>query len=126
MKKLLLSFALVLATAAAPVMAGKCMTNDSWTSPDKPKHLAAGAAIGAAGTLVFRDPKVGFWAGTAAGFGLEIYSARTGHGTCSLQDALVTTAGAALGAGAVNWLILPRLNERGRVDGLQAAYAVRF
>ena len=86
---------------------GQCTSHDSWTGQDKAKHLAVGAVIGAAGTLVFKKPEYGFLAGTVAGLGKELYD-RKGHGTCSAQDFAVTALGAAAGAYGTAWIVTPR------------------
>lgn len=100
--------------AAGPALAGPCTTHDRWTGPDKKKHLAAGMAIGAAGTLVFKDANKGFLLGVAAGALIET------QGVCTLQDFAVTAAGAAAGAYGTGWLILPKKN------GVQIAFAKTF
>ncbi|RZJ12082.1 MAG: hypothetical protein EOP39_04655 [Rubrivivax sp.] len=114
MRKTILLAALVLAVSSAS--AGRCTTRDPWTGPDKVKHFGAGAAIGLTGALVFESPKVGFWAGAAAGAGVELLSAITGRGKCTAQDFLVTALGAGIGAGT-SILILPKR------DGVQVVFA---
>ena len=104
MKKLITTLLLSLTVLGA---SAACRTNDSWTSPDKPKHFVAGAAVGAAGTLYFKEPFKGFLLGSAAGIGLEAFSAATGRGTCTVQDAAVSVLGAAAGAYGTAWIILP-------------------
>ena len=61
-----------------------------------------------AGTLVLGSPHKGFVFGAGAGAGVEAYSAVSGRGVCTLQDALVTAAGAAVGAYGTGWLVLPQ------------------
>lgn len=119
MHKLILVIAVLLVSLASSVHA-RCMTDDAWRGPDKKKHLVVGLSIGAAGALVFKDPRAGFWAGAAAGAAVELGSAITRRGTCSLQDFVVTAVGAAAGAYGVAWLILP---QRG---GVQVAMARSF
>lgn len=115
MKKLAIAISLFIAASAN----AKCIANDSWGGPDKVKHFAAGAAIGSAGTVVFKDPHKGFLAGVLVGGLKEAYDAK-GHGTCSVQDFAVTALGAAAGAYGTAWLILPRK------DGLYVGYASSF
>ncbi len=110
-----IALAFVFGTAQA-----KCLTHDSWTGPDKVKHLAAGFAIGSAGTLVFKDAGTGFLIGAAAGVLIET------QGVCSLQDAAVTALGAAAGAYGTAWLVLPTLDKAGKPDGLQVVYSKAF
>ena len=98
----------VLALSVAVSAAGaKCIANDAWTGPDKVKHFGAGAAAGAAGTLVFKDARKGLLLGVAVGAAKEVYDTR-GHGTCSLQDFAVTALGAAAGAYGTAWIVTPR------------------
>lgn len=111
MKKLLLSLALCVAAAQA---SARCLTNDSWTSPDKKKHLAAGLVMGSAGTLLFKDPDKAFVMGVVGSALIET------RGTCTLQDFVVTSVAAGAGAYGTAWLVLP---QRG---GLQVAFARRF
>lgn len=111
---------LIAALAIAGSAHARCITNDSWTGPDKAKHFVAGAAIGGASTVFFQTPRAGMVLGAAAGVGLELYSARTGRGTCTVQDAAATALGAVAGAYGTAWLILPRRN------GVQVAYVARF
>lgn len=104
MKKFLIAASIVLSTSA---FAGACTTHDAWTGPDKNRHFVAGAAIGSVTTLVFKEPKYGFIAGTLAGAFIEIRDAR-GAGVCSYQDFAVTALGAAAGAYGTAWIITPR------------------
>lgn len=99
----------ILALLLAPSLACAipCTATDNWTGQDKTKHFAAGAAIGSAGTLVFKDPDKGFLLGVAVGALKEVRDSR-GHGTCSLQDFGVTALGAAAGAYGTAWVITPR------------------
>ena len=106
-----------LALAALPCAA--CTTADRWTGPDKQKHLLAGAALGAAGTLATKDPLKGLAFGAAVGLAKELHD-RRGGGTCSLQDFAVTALGAAAGAYGTAWLIAPRK------DGVFIAFSTRF
>lgn len=94
---------LIAGVLALSGVAHACDFKDKWTGPDKKKHFLAGAAIGAAGTLVFKDPKYGFYAGLAAAALAET------RGHCSFQDFAVTAAGAAVGSG-VTWYVLPKKN----------------
>ena len=93
---------------ASGAQAGPCVANDAWTGPDKVKHLAVGAAAGAAGTLVFKDARVGTLVGAGIGLAKEAWDKRQANHTCSLQDFAVTTLGAAAGAYGTAWLILPQ------------------
>lgn len=105
--KHIISSVILAAAMVAPAAAAPCIANDAWTGPDKVRHFVAGAAIGSAGTLAFKDPHAGFWLGTAAGLFIEVRDAR-GAGTCSFQDFAVTAAGAAAGAYGTAWFIAPR------------------
>ena len=101
--------AIITTLALAAIPSAACTTADKWTGPDKTKHVLAGAAIGAAGTLVFKDPHKGFLAGAAVGIAKELYDRKHG-GTCSLQDGVMTALGAAAGAYGTAWVIAPRKN----------------
>lgn len=81
----------------------KFVTDDSWTGPDKIKHLAFGVAIAFAGGLMF-DPMIGLAAGAGIGVAKEVYDGVSGKGTASLQDMIVTVVGAAAGAAASHFL----------------------
>lgn len=103
------SFKKFIVTAAlliAGTVNAACITNDAWTGPDKNRHFVAGAAIGSVTTLVFKEPKYGFIAGTLAGAFIEIRDAR-GAGVCSYQDFAVTALGAAAGAYGTAWIVTP-------------------
>lgn len=94
-----LAAVVVLATSCQPAQAGGCTAKDKWTGPDKIQHLGMGAAGGflfAAQSGSYRD---GLLAGAAVGVGKELLDL-AGGGTCSLQDAVVTAIGGAIGAGA--------------------------
>ncbi len=116
---------LALALASSPALAGPCIKNDAWTGPDKTKHLIAGAALGAAGTLAFQNAQTGLLLGAGVGLAKELVD-RRGSGTCSLQDFAVTVAGAAAGAYGAKVVILPLLNARGRADGVMVAWSVKL
>jgi uncharacterized protein YfiM (DUF2279 family) len=111
---------IAIALIAASQAAGACTVSDSWTGKDKAMHLAAGVAVGSAGTLIFKDADRAFAQGVTVAIAKELADTqRHGH-TCSAQDAIVTIAGAAAGAYGTGWLILPR---RG---GVQVGYAKTF
>lgn len=111
---------IAIALIAAAQAAGACTVSDKWTGADKAKHLAAGVAIGSAGTLVFKDADKAFALGVTVAIAKELADTqRRGH-TCSAQDAIVTIAGAAAGAYGTGWLILPKKG------GVQVAYAKTF
>lgn len=101
--------AIITALALAALPSAACTTADKWTGPDKNKHILAGAAIGAAGTLVFDSPHKGFLLGAAVGIAKELHD-RKGGGTCSLQDGVMTALGAAAGAYGTAWIVAPRKN----------------
>jgi uncharacterized protein YfiM (DUF2279 family) len=98
--------ALVAALAAAALSTAHA---DAWTGPDKTMHFGIGAAIGSAGTLIFKNPNAGLVLGVAAGAAKEAYDAqhRDAH-TVSAKDFAVTALGAFLGSKATGWAITPR------------------
>lgn len=105
MKKILITMLLAISSS---VFAGTCTIKDSWTGPDKTKHFAAGAIIGGAGTLVFKDPDYGFALGAGIGVLKEIYDKQHSNHTCSFQDFGVTMLGAGVGAYGTYWIITPK------------------
>lgn len=71
---------------------------DDWTGPDKKKHFAVGAAIGAAGTVAFGQ-RGGFALGVAAGAAKELYDLRhRDRHDVSGKDFAVTAVGALAGS----------------------------
>lgn len=96
--------AIVTTLSLAAIPCAACTTADRWTGPDKQKHLVAGAAIGAAGALVFDSPRQGFLLGAAVGVAKELADRQRG-GTCSLQDGVMTAVGAAAGAYGAAWVV---------------------
>lgn len=107
-----------LALAGALAQAA-CLTDDAWVGPDKQQHLLAGAAIGSLGALLFQSASDGFALGVAAGVLKEARDS-AGFGTCSLQDAVVTAAGSALGAFGASFALRPTSDGQ----GLQALWKV--
>jgi hypothetical protein len=97
-------FAFLIATLAltiiAPGAAHAAPVGDTWTGPDKALHLGAGALIAGAVTAATNSRAWGFGAGCAVGVGKEVLDP-----TFSNRDAIVTCAGAALGAYAAGWMI---------------------
>lgn len=100
----------LLCALAASDAAARCTARDSWRGPDKVEHAIAGAAIAAGWTFQRRSAWEGFAAGIVVGVLTEAADAG-GGGTCSLQDAAVTAAGAALGAAGAGFAL--RFSERG-------------
>jgi len=82
---------------------------EAWTGADKTMHFGVGAAIGSAGTLIFKNPNAGLALGVAAGAAKEAYDAqhRDAH-TPSMKDFAVTAFGAFLGSRLTGWVITPR------------------
>jgi uncharacterized protein YfiM (DUF2279 family) len=71
---------------------------DTWTTPDKTKHLVAGAAVGLAVGALSDSWTAGAAAGCAVGVAKEINDMRSPGHTPSYKDAIVTCLGAAVGA----------------------------
>lgn len=85
-----------------------CDSPDKWTGVDKAKHFAVGMAAGATVATVSSSTWVGFGAGVALGLAKEAYDSRHPQSHhCSVQDFAATAAGAAVGALAANWLVIP-------------------
>lgn len=78
----------------------KCLTHDKWTGPDKNKHLLIGGTVGYLGATYTGEFLPGLLAAGVTGVAIEL------TGVCSVQDALVTLLGGALGAGT-GILLLP-------------------
>ena len=93
---LVASAAAIVLSCATPAQA-KCITNDNWRGPDKVLHGQGGAVLGFIGTMYTGNPWHGIALATAAGVGKELMDS-DGSGQCSLQDALVTIAGGAVGS----------------------------
>lgn len=105
----MVALSVILGLCMASSVMARCVANDAWTGRDKALHLAAGAAAGSAGTLVFKDPHKGFLLGVGIGLAKEVWdSQHADRHTCSLQDFAVTAAGAAAGAYGTAWLVLPQ------------------
>jgi uncharacterized protein YfiM (DUF2279 family) len=88
--------ALALALFAVFAQAG-CRANDRWQGSDKDLHFVAGGLISAAVTMQTGSRWTGFAAGAGAGLVKEALDS-TNMGDCTLQDLLVTVAGAGVGA----------------------------
>lgn len=108
MKKLT---AIAMALGALQSPAKACLMNDQWVGSDKVKHFVVGAAIGGTVTAATKDEVLGFLSGTVVGFGKEVYDAQhPAIHTCSLQDFLVTAAGAYVGSKGVGYFVVPQKN----------------
>ena len=92
--------------AAAPEQAnaggrlGSCTTHDKWQGADKRLHVGVGLFAGLAVTAATKNPVKGWAYTTAAAAAWELVPvmlAETGH-TCSVQDFIVGSAAAAVGA----------------------------
>jgi predicted TIM-barrel enzyme len=99
----------VLAMAAA-VVAGSAQagmtTDDAWAGHDKNMHFGAGVLIGSGMTLATGSVGYGIAAGIIVGAVKEYSDLRRPlKHTSSLQDLLVTAAGAAVGAYSTNWVL---------------------
>lgn len=93
---------------------------DSWTGRDKQMHLAAGAAVALPVTLATGSTWHGLAAGCGVGVAKELADMRRPGHVASYRDAVVTCAGAALGAQLGGLVIVPRR------DGVAVAYSVAF
>lgn len=81
---------------------------DSWTGADKGLHLAAGALISAPVTLATSSTTFGAATGCGVGVLKELADRyRPGH-VASAKDAIVTCAGAVVGAQLGGFFIAPR------------------
>lgn len=102
----------IIATAATILLAAnaqaKCVTNEAWIGKDKAMHAAIGAAIGGGVTVAAESETAGIVAGTVVAFAKEAWDVKRAGHTCSLQDALVTTAGAVIGAKLGGLVIVPQ------------------
>lgn len=98
MKKPLASLLLCCATLAH--------ASDDWTGQDKVKHIAAGAAVASAFTVIGGSETVGFWVGVGVGAGKEFLDAG-GMGQASVKDFAATAFGAYIGAKIGGLVITP-------------------
>jgi uncharacterized protein YfiM (DUF2279 family) len=79
---------------------------DSWTGPDKIKHLGAGFVAAVVVTIVAVDPFLGFAAGAAVAAGKELWdAANSATNTASVKDFVVTVVGAVGGSVVGNFII---------------------
>lgn len=84
--------------ASAAIAGPKCRSNDAWKGPDKNLHAGVGAFAALAATGATGSPLKGWAYTTGAALAWELAPLVTKRGDCSLQDLLVSSAGAALGA----------------------------
>ncbi|MEN9885579.1 MAG: putative periplasmic lipoprotein [Pseudomonadota bacterium] len=94
--------------AAAAVLLAGAVHADSFTGPDKAKHLAGSAAIAAAVTLATESERAGFWASVAIGAAKEIADSRSPRHTASLKDLAADVAGAYIGSKAGAYIVIRR------------------
>ncbi len=95
--------------AILAIICGPAFAQDSWTGPDKVKHLAVGAGISAAVMAATKDERLAFAAGCGAGVAKELYDAqhRDVH-TPSGKDLVVTCIGAAIGTKTTSLIFTAR------------------
>lgn len=86
------------ALTAPKAHAAGMTTADSWTGPDKTKHLIVGASIGLAAGALSDSWTVGAAAGCAVGALKEINDMRSVNHTPSYKDFAVTCLGSMIGA----------------------------
>lgn len=91
--------AIFLSVCALPALA------DSWTGPDKEKHLLGSAAVAFVVTHATDNPTTGFWSAVAVGGAKEVYDHYHRGGDASARDLVWDVAGAYLGAQAGGWTI---------------------
>ncbi len=87
----------LIAAVACSSCSDACTMHDVWIGDDKNLHFASGVAMSLAATAYTGDPTTGFYLGAAAGAAKEIYDAFDAR-KCSLQDFVLSAAGAAAGA----------------------------
>lgn len=93
---------------------------DSWTGADKGLHLAAGAAIALPVTLATSSTTFGAATGCGVGVLKELADKRRPGHVASAKDAVVTCAGALVGAQLGGLFVVPRR------DGVTVAFATTF
>ena len=79
------------------VYADKLIWDDKWTGHDKTLHFGAGAIVGAAVTAYTDNSTTGTLAGCGVGISKEIYD-MTNNDSGTVQDVIVTCAGAYIGS----------------------------
>jgi putative lipoprotein len=80
---------------------------DSWTGRDKPKHLAACAAIAGAAVAVGLTERQAMGAALAVGLAKELHDKRPGGTGFSWRDMAANAAGAYIGAKVGGLVIRP-------------------
>ena len=70
---------------------------DDWTGPDKTKHFAVSAVIGAAAYAITEDRSQAFMLALAPGLAKEIYDSTQSDNHFSSKDMLWNALGAAVG-----------------------------
>lgn len=93
---------------------------DSWTGRDKQMHFAAGAAVALPVTLITRDVSHGIVAGCAVGVAKELADKYRPSHVASYRDAIVTCAGAAVGAYLGGVIVAPA--DRGVYIGIARSF----
>lgn len=73
-------------------------------APDKQKHLAVSAAIGAISRTMIEDNKTAFVVALVPGIAKELHD-MSGNGCASISDMAYNAIGAAIGVASVNWVI---------------------
>jgi len=84
--------------ASAAVAGPRCRSNDAWRGPDKNLHFGVGGFAALAATGATGDPVKGWAIATGGALLWELAPLAFKRGDCSLQDLLVSSAGAAVGA----------------------------
>lgn len=93
---------------------------DSWTGRDKQMHFAAGAAIALPVTLATGSTGYGLAAGCGVGVLKEVADKRRPGHVASSKDAIVTCAGAAVGAYLGGVIVAPA--DRGIYIGIARSF----
>lgn len=81
---------------------------DSFGTPDKVKHFAVSAALGAAATVATKSDSKAIALALAPGLAKELYDARKGGSGFSWRDLVADAAGAYLGVKLGGLIIRPR------------------
>lgn len=109
MKRLLYSFAAILAgLVAGALITASPAHADSFSTPDKQKHFAVSAALGAGASAITDSDNAAVALALVPGLAKELYDSRSGGTGFSWRDMVANAAGAYLGVKLGGLIIRPR------------------
>lgn len=96
------------AFAFAALFTGQVQAQDSWTGPDKAKHAAVSAALGAGASLIVDNDAQAVALALVPGLAKELHDARPGGTGFSVKDMAANAVGAYVGVKLGGLIIRPR------------------